>query len=694
MSALPNNTFANPGNSFYALAGESARNWYQFPSQNGSVLLNDPSGTQVLQAIGNDLFYNNELLAKAGDIQDIADWALYPALADVNMNGKNLLDVSSATVTVLNATNINAGGIAATGGINAGISGIIAGGINTNGVGPITSNDVTTTTVTASGNVQAGSVTSTGAVSGSSLRTTGGLDMTNSGITRASSVGISAAGLAPYGALSSPDGVMLTWNGQAITTGGGGNVANWSNYPALTDVDMSAHNILNAANINSTATVVANAFGVIGGGLGIGGNTIQGANTAQTNLYAGATQLLNLQGNTVASTSTGGDSTRSSAGAISDSAVVAHTMTVDRGLNITAPATINMTARNGTGGSIQLNADAGTGVGPAQIGYGAIQLNAQGANNGLFNLGGKIDLTAYSAGVGDYGGATSRVSASAATIALSAGAAPVLPGLAGSMNLFGQGAVSIVASLLPPVLPQVPETIYMYGLGIPGTSGGIRMESPNGIQHLSDSYMGNLYPLDGGGLNIQGRSLPTGTVNISNVTNFSMNDGASVLKTDQINSVSSNGILTLDIIRAQQPIETSTLRSTTSNLTINAQNGYFVEISGADVLAFDPAGTGAITNLQSINGAAWPPPTGDASLWSQYPATSVIDVSGYGLIKVGDISGVTSINGVPYAPSLASDWSLFPALQTVQMATYDISNVTNIIGVTATPLTLYYSSDI
>ena len=63
----------------------------------GAITLVDASGSQLLRAIGGDLFFNNELLARAGDIQDIADWSLYPALANVNVDGKNVTNVSQLT---------------------------------------------------------------------------------------------------------------------------------------------------------------------------------------------------------------------------------------------------------------------------------------------------------------------------------------------------------------------------------------------------------------------------------------------------------------------------------------------------------------------------------------------------------------------------------------------------------------------
>jgi len=684
MAGLANNTLANPGNSFYAPAGESARNWYQFPSLNGSVLLNDASGTQVLQAVQGDLFFNQELLAKAGDIQDIADWALYPALADVEANGKQILDVSSIAINnsiVAPAATMTIESLTASQGITSQAN-IITPTLQIAGAAIPSIGQITTSTLAASGQVQAGSVTSSGAISGTaitgtSLKTTGGLDMTNSGITRASSVGISAAGLAPYGALTSPDGVMLTWNGQTITTGGGGNVANWSSFPALTDVDLSSQNINNAQDIFSVLTqsnVLAAGDAVNGKFVTTNSNSITGSTTDGLTISSRAGQPLALSSGT--SITETGD---------------AYTLTVDKGASLLTAARINMTAQNGNGGAINLTANGGFGVGPAQIGFGAVEINALGADNGVFNLGGKVDITAYSGGVGEYGGATSRVSLSAATVALSAGAAPVLPGLAGSMNLFGQGAVSIVASLLPPILPQFPETVYMYGLGIPNVAGGVRLESPNGIQMLSDTYIENLYPLDGNGLTIQGRSLPDGDVTILDCAGLTMTASGNVT-TDFIDSLSDQGIFYKDNLQPQtasQGIFSNFLRppqatgAGTPNLVITnnpflGTNNY-VEISGADVIAFAPTGAGALSGVQSINGATWPPPTGDASLWSQYPATSIIDVSGFGLTKVGDLSGVVNINGSAYPPVVSSDdWSLFPALQDVDISGYGLLNLQSI----------------
>lgn len=57
----------------------------------GAIQLSDVSGANLLRAVGGDLFFDDELLAKAGDIQDIAAWADYPASADVNLLDQTIL---------------------------------------------------------------------------------------------------------------------------------------------------------------------------------------------------------------------------------------------------------------------------------------------------------------------------------------------------------------------------------------------------------------------------------------------------------------------------------------------------------------------------------------------------------------------------------------------------------------------------
>jgi len=321
-------------------------------------------------------------------------------------------------------------------------------------------------------------------------------------------------------------------------------------------------------------------------------------------------------------TSTAGNINNSALNEIINTCGTDYNVTVDQGINITAGAQMNLVAQNGLGGNIQIKAKPGYALGPEQVGYGLIQLTAEGSTNQALGLGGKIDITAYSGGVGEYGSATSRVSLSAATLALSAGAAPTLPGFAGSMNIFGQNVVSIVASLAPPILPQFPETIYLYGLGIPLTAGGVRLESPNGIQMLSDTYVSQMYPLDTGGLTISGRSwLGTANVVVEDVSRLTAVAGSGQVQTDLLTSVGGGGVAYLDNLypaNNTKGLFANFLKPTIStaegvpNLVIQSNPNIlsgtknYVLIQNADTIAFDPAASGALTGVQSINGVPYP----------------------------------------------------------------------------------------
>jgi hypothetical protein len=94
-----------------------ASTWYQYPVPNGQAIhFIDICGNHILHAIDGDLYYDFELLAKAGDIQDVADWSLYPALQNVDMDGHALenvsaIDLSGTAITASDGT-IFADGVA------------------------------------------------------------------------------------------------------------------------------------------------------------------------------------------------------------------------------------------------------------------------------------------------------------------------------------------------------------------------------------------------------------------------------------------------------------------------------------------------------------------------------------------------------------------------------------------------------
>jgi hypothetical protein len=370
-------------------------------------------------------------------------------------------------------------------------------------------------------------------------------------------------------------------------------------------------------------------------------------------------------------TSTAGNINNTALNEIINECGTDYNVTVDQGINITAGAQMNLVAQNGLGGNVQIQAKPGYQLGNQQIGYGLIQLTAEGSSNQALGLGGKIDITAYSGGVGEYGSATSRVSLSAATLALSAGAAPTIPGFAGSMNIFGQNVVSIVASVAPPILPQFPQTVYIYGLGIPASVGGVRIESPNGIQLLSDTYVSQMYPLDSGGLTISGRGGPlSANVFIEDVQTLTAVAGSGQVKTDILNSVGNAGVFYFDNLypgteakgvfaNFLKPSQASALA--TPNLVISGNPSIlgtknFVQIQNADTIAFDAAASGALTGVQSINGVPYPGaaaatgatgPTGSQGIPGQDANTGATGAPG--------LTGPTGFTGPQGIPGSQSD---------------------------------------
>lgn len=133
MAALPNQAYANLDNPYWLknpvpyleisgtpsvtltnndgvlevngvpVTGEPVSNWYEYPTANRIILFGtDPNTQDVLQAVDRFLYFNGEILAQAGDISNVADWYLYPALGDVNLNGNgisNLTDINGCNIS-------------------------------------------------------------------------------------------------------------------------------------------------------------------------------------------------------------------------------------------------------------------------------------------------------------------------------------------------------------------------------------------------------------------------------------------------------------------------------------------------------------------------------------------------------------------------------------------------------------------
>jgi len=326
--------------------------------------------------------------------------------------------------------------------------------------------------------------------------------------------------------------------------------------------------------------------------------------------------------------------------------------------------TISLVSENGVRGDINVQAKGGL------FGFGlpgTLTMEAYGATNPAVGLGGLVSIQSYSGNFGEYGGLTSRVAIGAANVGISAGAAPTFPGIAGSMNLYGQGLVSLVAAVVPPVLLQIPETAYIYG------QGGVRLQTgtlgvDTGIQLLSDTYAGTIYPLANGSnpLIIRGRTSPTA--------------GVQLLDVERINMVSPNGFITA--VSSINNLNLTSNRDISNLSTINGQPYPYITPSDTSnwatynqvsSLSSITAVVGVLStlNVSSINGL----PLG--TIWYDVPAQANVNMNGFTFTNLSTLTApivsLSTINGTRYIPT--QNWSLTSAVSAVDFAGQNAGNV-------------------
>jgi len=271
----------------------------------------------------------------------------------------------------------------------------------------------------------------------------------------------------------------------------------------------------------------------------------------------------------------------------------------DEGANIASVANINLTAQNGTYGSIALTANGGFNNGV----NGVVNITANGGQVGGVGQGGSINLTANTP-LG-FSNLTSKISLNASGINSYAGVVPPLASAFGYNFIYGTNGVYI-ASGLPPGLPNVPGTTYIYGT--------------LGIEMPSDAYMKNIYPYWDGlttppDLTITGRYIiPNAAqvcVQMSNIKriDFQSNVTTYMSNCDEI-TMSANGVI-------------NTSNFTTTNGTIGTLSNTTIVGSGAGSISGYSNITTSNLNTTTINGAAYPPPSGGASTISTFTTASI-----------------------------------------------------------------------
>ena len=136
--------------------------WSLYPTISNTIKMN---ASNTITSVGNNLYYNGNLIANASDIQNIGDWSLYNALSDVSLsNGASNYSIVGAknitAISNISAGSMNTGSLTSSGAV----SGTI-GTFTTTLISPSLSNTGNVVLVANTGNLtaQASSVLTTSA---------------------------------------------------------------------------------------------------------------------------------------------------------------------------------------------------------------------------------------------------------------------------------------------------------------------------------------------------------------------------------------------------------------------------------------------------------------------------------------------------------------------------------------------------
>jgi hypothetical protein len=404
------------------------------------------------------------------------------------------------------------------------------------------------------------------------------------------------------------------------------NIADWSLYPQLAQLNGNGFSISNSSGYSGTGNI-STSSGVVSGTTG----TFPTINTAQIN----GTGSLGALGIT-------------SANQISiNNARLSNTSSIDTRFIVDSVADIGNTAdfvvnaKRGNRGRILMTADGGYSNGL----YGEIGLTANGSSVSVggisYATGGLINLTATTP--------ISSVYTSSSSIKLSASSCLIYSGLvsptfstSGYSYIFGQVGVNIVCASTPPVIPSLPNSVYIY--------------SGSGTRISNELYTDVIKNIGSGDpLLITAQSFGS-YVNISEVGNIT---GTQVLGSNagiisQMSNISTSNLNTSTINNAvylplsswsTQPattnlnmsnfsISNANALSSSTSLTLGGQ-GVAVNSTGNNNISLTASGTGDI-NLTS--GA-----TGDINIASGTTSGDInLTATDTGIIK---LTAGTGING-------------------------------------------------
>ncbi len=399
----------------------------------------------------------------------------------------------------------------------------------------------------------------------------------------------------------------LYFNDEILAVAGAiSNVADWSLYPAIADVTLQGN------ALDMSGTLLQNNVGKLQFGASDVASTWADY-AATSNINANGNTIINLSSLAANSVTTGSVSSGANLdlNATSNMTLTASsnliqtaksiTITADEQLNVGTFTDLNLIAQNGNRGRVNITAEPGFSNGV----YGEVHIVANGGRAGGipgFATGGLIELLATTPfGIPTL---TSAIKLNAQSCLMYSGTTSPVGSIAGTSYIQGDNAVSIVAGSTA-VFPNIPGSIYLYGsLGsLPG-SGGVRVQNGMSIDYINPiSATGNPDLLISGNPAGQG-------VTLSNVNLIDMNSNGAI---SNVASIGANYLYNVSNIAMTNPVS--------------------------------PFQTN-ITGLSNINGSPYVPVTS----WSVYPATTNVNMAGFGLSNVGF---TTYSNTVPISVSNA-----------------------------------------
>jgi hypothetical protein len=440
------------------------------------------------------------------------------------------------------------------------------------------------------------------------------------------------------------------------------NIADWSLYPQLSNINGNSFSISNSSGYSGTGNITTTGGNITtsSGNVSASGN-VSGASGTFPTLATAQINGTGTFGNLGITSSNeiivNADAINSTSGAVS--------FDVDGGINIINYSDFEVNASNGNRGRINMTAGPGFSNGV----FGEMNLTANGgllpsiAGSPSYATGGLINLTATTP-VGTILTSTSAIKLSASSVLSYAGSVSPVFSTAGYNYVYGQVGVNIICSTSPPVIPSLPLSIYMYSDAGTRISNGLRTDtitnigSPTGTLAISGSGVGSIVTLSNV-RSIAGSS-PATITGFSNIT--TSNIGLSTI--NNTNYVATSSWATLP---ATQSVNLSNFQiSNCTALESSAGLGVY-----GNAVTIGAIGSNSNVEIQANNGSGnivlTPGSTGNVTA-PRLVVSSNITTSNINL---------SNINGVPYSPAPAT-WSSYPATTNLNISNFSISNATGL----------------